>query len=111
MDLDLGSETLIFAFFIIQSLFFTLFLLYFVHSMSRTGKGVLRCRIFRNATPVVKAFYQLFMGASFSYILFLIYFINPQYIELFILGEVVLGLSLIGFAYLTVPLFTYRKPK
>ncbi|RLI91902.1 MAG: hypothetical protein DRO89_03075 [Candidatus Altiarchaeales archaeon] len=97
-----------FPLFVVIALIFTAFLFYFVRVVSHSSKGFTRSRMFLNTDPVIKVFYQLFIGAAFAYILLLMYFIDMKQKILFILGELTLGLSLIGFAYLIMPLFLRR---
>jgi len=98
-----------FPFFVAIALIFTALLFYFVRAVSHSGKGFARSKMFLNTDPIIKAFYQLFIGGAFAYILFLMYLIDMEQKILFILGELTLGLSLIGFAYLIIPLFLRRS--
>jgi|GEM_PF-1865415 len=104
----LAIGNLWFPFFVVIALIFTVLLFYFVRVVSHSSKGFTRSKMFLNTDPIIKAFYQLFIGTAFAYILFLIYFIDMELKALFILGELTLGLSLIGFAYLIIPLFLRR---
>lgn len=98
-------NSILFYLFVALALFFTAFLFYFSNIVGRMGKGFLRAKIFLNTDPIIKVFYQFFIGAAVSYIFFMIYALDMARIEWFIFGEVFLGLSLIGFSYLMIPLF------
>jgi hypothetical protein len=102
-------NSILFYLFVALALFFTAFLFYFVSLVGRMSKGFLRSKIFLNTDPLIKAFYQFFIGAAFSYMLFMIYFLDMSRMEWFIFGEIFLGLSLIGFSYLIIPLFLKKK--
>ncbi|MEA1924563.1 MAG: hypothetical protein U9M95_01710 [Candidatus Altiarchaeota archaeon] len=106
----MNTHIIIFSLFLVLAVAFTILLFYFVTHL-KSNRTVWKAKMFLNADPLIKSFYQLFMGAAFAYILFLLYFLNQTSIELFIIGELVLGFSLIGFAYLVTPLFsTKEKP-
>jgi hypothetical protein len=102
-------ERALFCVFIALALFFTAFLFYFVSIVGRMGKGFLRAKIFLNTDPILKVFYQFFIGAALSYMMFMMYALDMRRTEWFIFGEVFLGLSLIGFSYLMIPLFLKKK--
>ena len=102
-------DSILFYLFIALALFFTAFLFYFASRVGRMSKGFLRAKIFLNADPIVKAFYQFFIGAALAYMFFMVYVLDMRRIEWFIFGEVFLGLSLIGFSYLMIPLFLKKK--
>lgn len=104
----LAIEHLWFSFFVVLALLFTALLLYFVKVVSHSTKGAIHSKMFLNTDPVIKIFYQFFIVMAFAYILFLIYFVNMELKILFILGELILGLSLIGLSYLIIPMFLRR---
>jgi hypothetical protein len=94
--------------FVFIALLFTGFLFYFVRVVSHSGGGFSCSKIFCNTDPTIKVFYQFFIGTAFAYILFMVYLIDMGSKIFFILGELILGLSLIGFSYLITPLFLRR---
>lgn len=102
-------DLLFFAIFVLLGVITTAVLFYFAHVVTGSGKAFIRSRIFLNTDPLIKAFYQFIIGTAFAYLFFLIYFIDSSLNEAFILGEITLGMSLIGFAYLTIPLFSRKK--
>ncbi|OYT41741.1 MAG: hypothetical protein B6U86_01800 [Candidatus Altiarchaeales archaeon ex4484_43] len=104
----LAIGNLWFPFFVAIALIFTIPLFYSVRAVSHSGKGFTRSKVFPNTDPIIRAFYQFFIGAAFAYILFLMYFIDMEQKTLFILAELALGHSLIGFGYLTIPMFLRR---
>jgi hypothetical protein len=108
MAVDSMTQALFFLF-IAFAVAFSLFLLYFVKVVGKKSKGFIRSKIFLNTDPIIKAFYQFFIGAAFAYMLFIAYFVDPGRMEWFILGETMLGLSLIGFAYLIIPMFQKKQ--
>jgi len=105
----LAIGNLWFPFFVAIALIFTIPLFYSVRAVSHSGKGFTRSKVFPNTDPIIRAFYQFFIGAAFAYILFLMYFIDMEQKTLFILAELALGHSLIGFGYLTIPMFLRRS--
>lgn len=98
----------VYSLFILLAVIFSILLFYFVSHLKHSRR-VWKAKMFLNSDPIIKSFYQLSMGAAFAYILFLIYFLNQQHIEIFIIAELVLGFSLIGFAYLVTPLFSSKE--
>ncbi|OYT53968.1 MAG: hypothetical protein B6U72_04240 [Candidatus Altiarchaeales archaeon ex4484_2] len=104
----MNTHSIIFSLFLVLAVVFTILLFYFVTHLN-SSKRVWKTKMFLNADPLIKSFYQLFMGAAFAYILFLLDFLNQTSIELCIIGELVLGFSLIGFAYPVTPLFSSKE--
>ncbi len=92
-----------------QVLVFTVLLVKSVFDAKKLTKNGLRAKMFLKVDPVIKAFYLFFIGTTLSYLLLLLYFLDEQFYGLFVVGEVTLGMSIIGLAYLVSYFFRGGK--
>jgi hypothetical protein len=100
----INSSWLIFVIFITQALLFIVLLVYFPYVTKSSRREALRAKMFLHADPIVKTFYLFLFGIILSYLFFLIYFVDNTLYEFFIIGELALGLSIMGLVLIIISL-------